>query len=165
MDLKIAMKFKKNILLIIEEFSDGLVYCPGCASIKKFSFIKREEEILVFPFSCFEINRIEQVEEKEKNESYYIVYLNYLGKYEKQFNGMDPEDLIEEIPEDSFLTQEVFRTDIVDKKYKDKFNRKKFFKQNYHNMDEDDEDELNDYFDIEEKSNGKKNKVNNPIKI
>jgi hypothetical protein len=94
--------------------------------------------------------------------------LNYLGKYEKQFNGMDPEDLIEEIPEDSFLTQEVFRTDIVDKKYKDKFNRKKFFKQSYLNMDEDDEDdedELKDYFDIEEKSNGKKNKVNNPIKI
>jgi len=74
LDLKIAMKFKKNILLIIEEFSDGHINCPGCASI-----IKKEEEILVFPFSCFEVNKINKVEDKEKKDNYYIIYLNYLG--------------------------------------------------------------------------------------
>ena len=80
------MKFKKNIF--IEEFSDGYINCPGCASIKKFSFIKKEEEILVFPFSCFDVNKINKVEDKEKKDNYYIIYLNYLGKYEKQFKGM-----------------------------------------------------------------------------
>ena len=158
LDLKIAMKFKKNILLIIEEFTDGLISCPGCASIKKFSFIKKEEEILVFPFSCFEINRIDKIEEKEKEQNYYIIYLNYLGKYEKLFKGIDPEDLIEEIPEDSFLVQEVFKTDIIDKKYKDKFNRKKGFKPKYYNLDDNelydnnslDENELYDNNNMDE---------------
>lgn len=137
LDLRIAMKFKKNILLIIEEFKDGFINCPGCASIKKFSFIKKEEEILVFPFSCFEINRIKHVEDKEKNENYYIVFLNYLGKYERLFKGWNPKDLLEEIPENSHLVYEVFKTDLIDKKYKDIFNRRKRFKQDNSFMDED----------------------------
>ena len=123
-DLNIAMKFKKNVLLIIEEFKDGAINYPACASVKKFSFIKKEEEILIFPFACFEINRIQKIEEKEKNKDYYTIYLNYLGKYEKFFIGMEPEDLIEEIPENSLIAYEVFNTDIVDEKYKDIFNRR-----------------------------------------
>lgn len=69
LDFNIAMKFKKNVLLIIENYKDELCNnCPGCASIKKFSFFKNEEEILIFPFSCFEINRISVGEEIEKNK-------------------------------------------------------------------------------------------------
>ena len=37
---------------------------------------------------------------------------------------MGPEDLIEEIPENSLIAHEVFNTDIVDEKYKDIFNRR-----------------------------------------
>ena len=175
LNLNIAMKFKKNVLLIIEEFINESINCPGCASIKKFSFIKSEEEILVFPFSCFEINRIEKIEEKEKKNSYYIIYLNYLGKYEKLFKGMNPEDLVEEIPESSFLAQEVFVTDIVEEKYKDIFNRKRrgYKQDNYIDDYDVNEDELNNYIDMkknelnyddeieEKKSNTKKNKINN----
>ena len=143
-NLNVAMGFKKNALLIIKEFTDGLISCPGCASIKKFSFIKKEDEILVFPYSCIEINDIKEDEDKEKKENYYKIYLNYLGKYEKLFKGMDPEDLVEKIPENSFLTQEVFKTNIVDEKYKEKFKRKKYFEQDYYNMNK---NELSNFFE------------------
>ena len=133
-NLDVAMGFKTNALLIIKEFTDGIFSCPGCASIKKFSYKKEEEEILVFPFSCFEINDIKEAKDKKKNKNYYKIYLNYLGKYEKLFKGMEPEDLVEEIPEDSFLSQEVFKTNIVEKKYKDIFKRKKYFKHYYYHM-------------------------------
>lgn len=150
------MKFKKNVLLIIEEFIEGYINCPGCASIKKFSFIKKEEEVLVFPFSCFEIKRIKKVEEKDKNQTYYIIYLGYLGKYEKLFKGMNPVDLIEEIPEDSFLANEVFKTDIIEEKYKNIFFKKYGGGQ--------DIDNYTDYYDdieeIEKKINEENNKIN-----
>jgi len=38
---------------------------------------------------------------------------------------MDPEYLVKEIPGNSFLANEVFKTDIIDKKYKDRFIGKK----------------------------------------
>ena len=125
---KIAMKFIENALLIIEEFTEGAINCPGCAAIKKFSFIKNEEEILVFPFTCFEVKSIEKMEEKEKiewekdiNKTYYIIHLDYLGKYEEKFNDKDPDDLFDEIPEESHYAQQVFSTDILDGKYKERF--------------------------------------------
>ena len=125
---EIAMKFIKNVLLIIEEFTEGAINCPGCAAIKKFSFIKNEEEILVFPFTCFEVKSIEKMEEEEKieegkdiNKTYYIIHLDYLGKYEEKFNDKDPDDLFDEIPEESHYAQQVFSTDILDGKYKERF--------------------------------------------
>lgn len=113
---KIAMRFKKNVLLIIEEFSEKSINCHGCAAVKKFSFIKSEEEILVFPFSCFELKGIEKIKGKGKRKRYYIMHLNYLGKYEGMFRGMGPDDLIEDIPRDSLFAQEVFSTDMIKEK-------------------------------------------------
>ena len=112
-------------LIIIEEFTEGAINCPGCADIKKFSFFKKEEEILVFPFTCFEVKSIEKKEDKDINKTYYIIHLDYLGKYKEKFNGKDPDDLIEEIPEESLYAQQVFSTDIIDGKYKGKFFKKK----------------------------------------
>jgi hypothetical protein len=129
---KNAMKFIENALLIIEEFTEGAINCPGCAEIKKFSFVKNEEEILVFPFTCFEVKSIEKMEEKEKiewekdiNKTYYIIHLDYLGKYEEKFNDKDPDDLFDEIPEESLYAQQVFSTDIIDEKYKERLFKKK----------------------------------------
>ena len=112
-------------LIIIEEFTEGAINCPGCADIKKFSLIKKEEEILVFPFTCFEVKNIEKKEDKDINKTYYIIHLDYLGKYEEKFNGKVADDLIEEIPEESLYAQQVFSTDIIDGKYKEKFFKKK----------------------------------------
>ena len=114
-------------LIIIEEFTEGAINCHGCAEIQKFSFFKNEEEILVFPFTCFEVKSIEKKEDKDKDisKTYYIIHLNYLGKYEEKFNGKDPDDLIDEIPEESLYAQQVFSTDIIDGKYKGKFFKKK----------------------------------------
>ena len=171
MDKEIAMKFKKNVILIIEEFLEDSIKCSGCAAIKKFSFIKKEEEILVFPFSAFEVKQIKKVEEKDPNKNYYVVLLNYLGKYEKLFKGLNPVDLIEEIPENSLLTQEIFKTDIIEQKYKTIFFRKKGrfnYNQFLNNVDQlDDNNDYNDYDNIENnldkflKNDNKKTNLNN----
>jgi len=170
MDKKIAMKFKKNVVLIIEEFLEDSIKCSGCAAIKKFSFIKREEEILVFPFSAFEVKQIKKVEEKEPKKNYYIIFLNYLGKYEKFFKGYNPVDLIEDIPHNSLLAQEIFKTDIIDDKYKNIFFRKgehfdcnQFMNQlgqlddneefiEYNNLNDDDDDIIKNILNNENKN-------------
>lgn len=122
---EIGKKFIENALMIIEEFTEGAINCHGCAEIKKFSLIKNEEEILVFPFTCFEVKSIEKKEDKDISQTYYVIHLDYLGKYEEKFNGKVPDDLIEEIPEESLYAQQVFSTDIIDGKYKGKFFNKK----------------------------------------
>ena len=48
--------------------------------IKEYSFTG-EEEIIFFPFSCFEISSIEKKKNK-KNQEYYHIGSIYLGKYE-----------------------------------------------------------------------------------
>ena len=126
---KVAMTFIDNALLIIEDFIEEERNCSGCASIEKFSYFKKEEEILVFPFSSFEIKNknLEKVEDKsKKNGYYYIIYLSYLGKYEKLFEKEDPVKLFENIPKDSLYAEEVFKTDIIEEEYKKKFKGKNF---------------------------------------
>ena len=122
---KVAMTFIDNALLIIEDFIEEERNCSGCASIEKFSYFKKEEEILVFPFSSFGIKNLEKVEDKN-NGYYYIIYLRYLGKYEKFFEKEDPVKLIENIPLKSHLAQEVFSTDIVEEEYQKIFKRQNF---------------------------------------
>lgn len=120
MNFEVAKKFVKNTILIIEEFCEGTNYNSyGCAAVKKFSFFKGEEEILIFPFSCFEVKQIKKVE----NKNYYIIYLSYLGKYKNLF-FKKPEELVEDIPENSFLVQNLFNIDIIDEKYKNIFFKK-----------------------------------------
>ena len=75
-----AEDFKDNVLLILNNLNADSH--PGCACIKDFSFFKNENEVLVFPFSCFEIKRIIKI----KNNDYEI-YLDYLGKYQNIFKG------------------------------------------------------------------------------
>ena len=127
---KIALEFRRNALLIIEDFLEEKINCSGCAAIGKFSFYKDEEGILIFPFSSFEIKNIIKVEENnndKNNDYYYAIYLGYLGKYEKLFEEEgDPVKLIENIPLKSHLAQEVFYTDIVEEEYQKKFKRQNF---------------------------------------
>ncbi len=84
----------------------------GCASIEKFSYYKDEEEVLVFPFSCFEIKDIKKIQEND-----YKIYLGYLGKYKSFFEGKNLDELFREVPKDSYFTKEIFKSNIIDNKY------------------------------------------------
>ena len=47
------------------------------ADLKDISYYEDEREVLLFPFSIYEISEV------QKKENYYIIYLNILGKYKK----------------------------------------------------------------------------------
>ena len=82
-----AKKFIKNVFLILN-IREG-DHSSNCASIKEYSYYKDENEVLFFPFTCFEIKNLNI----NKNNSYHIVELNYLGKYENLFKDKTPEEL------------------------------------------------------------------------
>ena len=66
------------VLLIIDNNNEDSISHSSSSYIKKFSAIKDEEEVLFFPFSCFEVKNIEK-----SPDNYYIINLNYLGKYDQ----------------------------------------------------------------------------------
>ena len=89
-DESLALKLKKInesilgseyifILLILEETSN-LRLIKNNANIKDISFFDSDKEIIFFPFSYFEIKKIES-----KNEKEYTITLGYLHKYQKLF--------------------------------------------------------------------------------
>ena len=103
------------------------------ADLEKLSYYKDEKEILFFPFSCFEIEKIEinslkdlflknddlkkMFEENNpqisyENLKYYEIKLNYLGKYKEEI-----ENLKDKIPETEFA-KNLLSTEIVDKNEK-----------------------------------------------
>ena len=110
----IRKKKKENEEYVIYEFEKGTELDKGNASnsnISIFSAYKDEKEILFFPFSSFEINKIAEERTLIKDNEYYTfyrVYLNYLGKYKKKLN------LSDKIPKNKF-TQSYLETDYSDK--------------------------------------------------
>ena len=118
LEKKVAMKFKINTLLIIEEFKEEQNLCSACADISKFSYIPEENEILFFPFSSFEFKKI-----KKKKENYYKIYLGYLGKYKKLFEGENKKDLILKI-RDSKYAEDIFSSNLVEEEYQSLFNKR-----------------------------------------
>ena len=69
------------------------------ADLTEISYYTHEKEILLFPFSFYEINKIE-----EKN-NYYEIYLNYLGKYRKSYHSTDKSQVLNLIPETKFVKE------------------------------------------------------------
>jgi hypothetical protein len=70
-----------NIFYIVDEISDNNLdlNCLSNTSISEYSKFPTEEEVLIFPFSCFEITKV-----KDKNNEYgdyKKIYLKYLGRY------------------------------------------------------------------------------------
>ena len=82
------------------------------ASISEFSVFKNESEILVFPLSCFEIKEV-----IDRGGNKYYINLDYLGQYEKLFEGEDLKDLVKLIPKDSPLSRQVISSNIIEETY------------------------------------------------
>jgi len=66
-----------GLLFILEKYDKELEEeFISNIEIKEFSKFPNEDEILFFPFSSFEVNKIE-----DSDEGYVIIFLKYLGKY------------------------------------------------------------------------------------
>ena len=127
LDKKVAKQFlfgkipKSNELRVLYIFTKGKNLDKENATnsdIQQFSFFKKEKEILFFPYSCFEITKINQKKEGDKN--YLEVYLSYLGEYKSVINKLD------KIPENGF-TKEICSSETLDKLEMNKEeNQKKF---------------------------------------
>ena len=96
-------------LFVIEQCPEIDKICSGNASIKEYSFYKSESEILFFPFSSFEIKKAEKI-----NENEFIITLNYLGKYQNLFEGENPREILERVPETSKIAKVIFSANILD---------------------------------------------------
>ena len=86
--------------------------------IQEFSYFQNEKEILLFPFSCFEI--IEVKYENNNIIDYYQVNLNYLGKYKDKIN------ISEAIPETNFV-KNILSSNMLEKLEMSKESNKKKF--------------------------------------
>ena len=82
------------------------------ATISELSVFKNESEILVFPLPSFEIKEV-----IDRGGNKYYINLDYLGQYEKLFEGEDLEDLVKLIPKDSPLSNQVLSSNILDEAY------------------------------------------------
>ena len=67
------------------------------ADLNEISYFKNEREILLLPFSTYEISDIIQ------KENYFEIYLNYLGKYKELFNFKNETELFSSIYKSKFI--------------------------------------------------------------
>ena len=73
-------------------------YIPN-AYMEEFSASNDEEEVLVFPFSCFEIIKIQEV---KKNKIDYEINLKYLGNYSNVFKEQFGNNFLDKIQISNF---------------------------------------------------------------
>ena len=70
--LKTEVKDSKERMLIYKNATN--------ADLTDISYFENEKEILLFPFSVYEINDV------QKEDNYYVIYLNILGRYKEHLN-------------------------------------------------------------------------------
>ena len=103
-------RFYFFITLILENANDN-TFIKNHVHIKKdISLFETDDEILFFPFSCFEIKQIE----KKKNSNEYTITLNYLDQYTMLFNK-DKDNIFKNIPKNKY-SELVFNSGIMDLK-------------------------------------------------
>lgn len=96
---------KERVLYIIKSGEDLYDNTPSNVDIQQFSEFADEKEILFFPFSCFEVNKIEK--NIDNYGEYNIIYLLYLGKYKEKISK-------NEKIADSLLLKDFFQTTYAD---------------------------------------------------
>ena len=95
-----------NVLLKIQNAKENLIPFTGYTTMDRYTFYPKDD-ILIFPFFCFEILKIE----KEDNNNYNI-YLESLHKYKTLFKE-DHKQLVKKIPEDSLIAKDIFSSDLI----------------------------------------------------
>ena len=83
-----------GLLFILEKYDEELEEeFISNIEIKEFSEFPNEDEVLFFPFSSFEVNKIE-----DSDEGYVIIFLKYLGKYKSYIEEKkSKEDIFDDI--------------------------------------------------------------------
>ena len=108
LEKNVALRFMNNknptektirVLYILKSES-GLNHKSATnADLNGISYFESEREILLFPFSVYEIDDV-----KNKGD-YYEIYLNYLGKYKKLFSFKNQTDLYNSIFKSKFIKE------------------------------------------------------------
>ena len=94
-----------NIFYIVDEISDNNLdlNCLSNTSISEYSKYPIEEEVLIFPFSCFEITKV-----KDKNNEYgdyKEIYLKYLGRYGEEIKEHLGDKFLNKISKSDFARE------------------------------------------------------------
>ena len=108
LDKNVALEFMQNkkptedqirVLYILKSESGLNTKSATNADLNGISFYEDEREILLFPFSVYEISTFVY------KENYYEIYLNYLGKYKELFNFKNQTDLYNSIFNSKFIKE------------------------------------------------------------
>ena len=103
---KIQKEDEIFLYLILESTNNYMFVKNNVIINKELSYYKDDDEILFFPFSCFEVKSIEKKKEKE-----YTLTLNYLDKYTKLFSQEETRTF-KEVPENDF-SKLIFNSNII----------------------------------------------------
>ena len=142
-DKNIAKSFLKNLnkdnnlskVLYIIEKDDKLDYSLSThTDIENISTFPNEKEVLFFPFSSFEIKKIN--EKWYNNEKIYEIDLLYLGKYLKEIENTE-ENNCEDLPNTQFK-KDIIKLGLIPenkiKNSKEVINHYKIYKNNINNV-------------------------------
>ena len=99
MNNKIPNKSEVRILFILSGEKNLDSKNLTNADLTNISYFENEKEILLFPFSIYEVNNIKKIND------YYEIYLNYLGKYKKIFNFANQTELYNTIFKSKFIQE------------------------------------------------------------
>ena len=107
---KYINKRKTIFIKLILEKNNDLIFVKNSINInKELSYFEKDDEVLFFPFSCFEIKKKEEIiKDKE-----YKINLNYLDEYKTLFQREQNINL-EDLRENKY-SKFVFNSGIIDK--------------------------------------------------
>ena len=110
LDKNVALEFMQNkkptedqirVLYILKSESGLNTKSATNADLNGISYYEDEREILLFPFSIYEISAFVY----KYKDNYYEIYLNYLGKYKELFNFKNQTDLYNSIFNSKFIKE------------------------------------------------------------
>ena len=102
-----SQRFNYFIKLVLEKPNNLKLVKNNAIINKEISYFESEDEIVFFPFSCFEIKKIEQINEQE-----IIMTLNYLDKY-RELIKPEEGNSFEKVSENKF-SKLFFESGIID---------------------------------------------------